>query len=908
MLRFSGRIPFLLASLCLFLAPGGIRVASAQQAGCDAEPECPEGERTIGACAEDDATCHPVSECGATIQCTSADPVLIPPSIAEFIEATYPPAAQAEEREATVGLAVTIGTEGEVVDAEVVDSAGDEFDGAALDAVRRFRFNAATRDGVPFTVRIRYNYVFELRAPEPPPEPEIPPPGRLEGQLLAQSDGTALSQAEVILTSTDESVARRALTTEEGRFVFEDLPAGSYQLRILVPDMGELSQSEEVVSGEITDVTYRMQSDAPEEEVDELAFGARAVIDPPPREVTRRSIPRDALTRIPGTRGDALRAIEILPGVARPPFGSGQLVIRGSAPGDSQVFIEGVPLPQIYHFGGLTSVINSRLLDRIDFFPGNFSARYGRKMGGIVEVDLRDPSRDGFHGVAELSVIDVSALVEFPIGENASGAFGVRRSLIDLVIENVLPDDIGLIAAPVYYDYQAFITYRPTPNDRLRFLFYGANDRLAVNLGDSLGDDPNVRGNAGLTTRFNHLQLGWRHQFGANTRLDIDVLGALQQFQFSLGDLINFDLNNWQTSHRVELTHQASDRVRIIAGIDSSLSPFNIRYRGPQPGQQEGGSEGPDLTDAPADFTVSQTSYRPAVYFESDIRLTDPWNIILGGRVDYDQQIRRFNFDPRFVTALQVHENVRLKAGAGMFSQPPEFQESSPELGNDNLDWIRAAHFGLGVDYEVTDGIQFGVEGFYKRMWDRVVATPGGSGDRFVNGGLGRIYGAEISARVNPQGRRWFGYLSYTVSRSERQDNPEQDDTWRLFDFDQTHIFTLTATYRLPRNWEIGGTLRLVSGNPGNVPTGSIVNVNSLNYTALSGQQNTRRNPLFNRLDIRIEKKWVFDSWRLALFLDIQNVYNQQNQESLIYNYDFTQSVPVNGLPIIPALGLRGEM
>ena len=202
MLRFSGRILYTLAALCLFFVLGD-SAAFAQQAGCDGEPECPEGERVIGDCADDDASCHPVSECGAVILCTSADPVVRPPSIAEFVEASYPSAALEEEREATVGLTVTIGVEGEVVDAEVVESAGDEFDGAALDAVRRFRFTPATRDGEPFTVRIRYNYVFELRAPEPPPEPETPPPGRLEGQLLSQGDGGALSQAEVILTSED---------------------------------------------------------------------------------------------------------------------------------------------------------------------------------------------------------------------------------------------------------------------------------------------------------------------------------------------------------------------------------------------------------------------------------------------------------------------------------------------------------------------------------------------------------------------------------------------------------------------------------------------------------------------------------------------------------------------------------
>ncbi|MBW1755697.1 MAG: hypothetical protein JRJ80_05955, partial [Deltaproteobacteria bacterium] len=69
----------------------------------------------------------------------------------------------------------------------------------------------------------------------------------------------------------------------------------------------------------------------------------------------KRTIDKDELTRIPGTRGDALRAVELLPGVARPPFGIGLLIVRGSAPQDSESFIDGIPVPLIYHFGGLTS-------------------------------------------------------------------------------------------------------------------------------------------------------------------------------------------------------------------------------------------------------------------------------------------------------------------------------------------------------------------------------------------------------------------------------------------------------------------------------------------------------------------------------------------------------------------------
>jgi hypothetical protein len=70
---------------------------------------------------------------------------------------------------------------------------------------------------------------------------------------------------------------------------------------------------------------------------------------------------------------------------------------------------------------------------------------------------------------------------------------------------------------------------------------------------------------------------------------------------------------------------------------------------------------------------------------------------------------------------------------------------------------------------------------------------------------------------------------------------------------------------------------------------------------------NSLRNPLFNELNLRVQKKWILNGWRLAVFLDIRNAYNAKNQEGIIYNYDFSQQTALYGLPIIPALGVRGE-
>ena len=157
-----------------------------------------------------------------------------------------------------------------------------------------------------------------------------------------------------------------------------------------------------------------MEASRPSSEPAALEFGATATIEAPPREVTKRSFSAEELVRMAGTRGDPLRAIEYMPGVGRSPQAEA-IIIRGSSPADSQVQFEGGPVYRLYHFGGLTSFVQPRLLDKIDLYPGNFSARFGRKMGGIIDVGIRDPKTDGLHGLLDVNLIDSSFLLEGPL-------------------------------------------------------------------------------------------------------------------------------------------------------------------------------------------------------------------------------------------------------------------------------------------------------------------------------------------------------------------------------------------------------------------------------------------------------------------------------------------------------------
>jgi outer membrane receptor protein involved in Fe transport len=207
------------------------------------------------------------------------------------------------------------------------------------------------------------------------------------------------------------------------------------------------------------------------------------------------------------------------------------------------------------------------------------------------------------------------------------------------------------------------------------------------------------------------------------------------------------------------------------------------------------------------------------------------------------------------------------------------------------------------VDHELTEGVKIGLEGFYKFLYDRVIGTEFGEAPYFTNGGKGRVFGLEVSAKVDPRGR-FFGYLSYTLSRSERMD---RNEGYKVFDFDQPHILTVSGTYRLGRGWEAGALFRLTSGNPDTPVIGAIYNKDSDLFTPVYGHINSIRKPLFHRLDVRVEKQWKFSAWKLALYLDIQNVYNSVNSENIVYDFEYRTSRNIRGLPIIPNLGLRGE-
>jgi TonB family protein len=843
----------------------------------------------------------PVAAVDSPEEAVPATPKLEAPRLVGFVEAGYPAEVTPPTEPVEVELELVVAADGNVTSATATATTGSPFEAAAVAAARQFTFEPARRDGNAIPARIRYRYVF---APPPPPAPTT---GVLEGKVLSRTD--APLAGTVSIASADGAITKTVSTEPDGTFRFEGLPAGSYQVEVGSPDLQGYAGREDVTAGEATTLTVRLSPlPAPGEPAvagAPLEFGATATVAAPPREVTKRTLEAEDLVRVAGTRGDAVRAVELLPGVARPPSGMGFVIVRGSAPTDSAVQMEGATVPRLYHFGGLTSFVQGRLLDRIDLYPGNFSARYGRKVGGIIEIALRDPRTDGFHGMIDVNVIDASAMMEGPVTPTLSMVAAFRRSYIDAFF-GALADstDLTITAAPVYYDYQLMAAWRPRDADRVRVIVYGSTDNFKMVLRKPLDGDASIRGDLAMSTAFHRLSAQWLHRYGERAEQEISLTTGPLSIAQSIGDSLSLDLTGVEVLARAEWRVRLGKRLRLLTGIDTEILYGDCTYRGPRLPAFEGDPNqyAPFAGRENTALVYKAWITRPAAYAELAVQATTALQLVGGVRADYYDEIERATLDPRLVARYQLRPDTTLKAGAGLFSQAPEIPQSLPVIGNPKLVPAHAQHYSFGIEQKL-GVVAASVEAFYKQLDDLVVSSDTPEVP-LQNGGKGRIWGAELSLKSR-LGARGFGFISYTYSQSRRNDHGLY---WRAFDFDQPHILTASGSYRLGYGFELGGTFRYVSGNPYTPVVGSMYDANVDLYRPVYGEVNSGRNPAFHQLDIRIEKVWKRGWGSVAAYLDVQNAYNRRNPEGRYYKYDFSDSRTIPGLPIIPSLGLRGEL
>ena len=827
----------------------------------------------------------------------AAPPVVTLPAVKKNGGAAYPKQALDEGISSLVEvkLVLDIDANGTVTKAVVEEPAGHGFDEAAVAAAKALEFEPAKRDGTPIAARIRFAYRF------------TPPPAVLSGRVVTLLGDRPIGGARVGVRDA-AGQEHPATTGADGEWRVEGLSAGDYHVTIRSPGMTPREADEIVKPGEEAGAIDRLAPEKAPEPVPEAGAPTEVVEEvevkgeKPPREVTKFTLDQSEINRIPGTNGDALRSLQNLPGVARAPGLAGILLVRGSAPQDTQIFVDGTPVPIVYHFGGLSSVVPTEMLSKIDFFPGNFSTQYGRAMGGIVDVGLADPKSDKLHVMAEADLIDTRAIVQGPIFDTGwTFALAGRRSWFDVWLGPVLQSlSAGTSVAPVYYDYQAIVERQINKRESIRFGFFGSDDRLAILLKSPSSSEPELSG-FGDHTGFWRTQALYRDRISDKTELRVVAAFGEDYVNFNLGALLSLNVTEWPITSRVEVSQKLDPRLTMNVGIDFLYEPYTLFVMAPpapKPGQPPSGpfSAQPSLTTS-----SSGSIFQPALYTEWEATPWDGTRIVPGIRLDYTKDTGAWDLSPRIVVRQDIAHNPRttLKAGVGVFTQPPQPQETNVVFGTKGLSSNRSYQYDAGIEHEFTGQVDGSLEGFYKQL-DNLVETGLG------NTGSGLVYGAEVLVRYKPD-QHFFGWLAYTLSRSVRREAPGMP--LQLFEFDETHVLTVLGSYKLGHGWELGARYRLTSGYMSTPQAYGFYDENIGTYVPLQAYPpNGTRLPLFHSLDLRVDKSWKRPWGTFGVYLDVLNVYNSGNAAGTSYDYNYTHSTQVNDLPFLPSFGLHAEM
>ncbi|MBA3822011.1 MAG: TonB family protein, partial [Deltaproteobacteria bacterium] len=701
----------------------------------------------------------------------------------------YPPAALAAGKTAKVRVRIAIDATGIVTKVDVVTPIGDGFDEAAVAAAMQYVFEPAEIDGkpAPITVETSINFVIEQQ-PEPEPPP-LPPPSRartgppnhagnlvlpvtIEGEIVER--GTRRKLGGVIVSIAE--LGLDAVSGDDGTFYFHGIAPGKYQVLAIDQKYDRLERPIALEKREKIEVRLwmRPRGGNPYETVIE---GERETL-----EVTRRTLQRQQLTSVPGTFGDPIRVIQTLPGINRAPFGLGLLLVRGSNPDDTGIYVDGHEVPSLFHFLGGPSIFNAEMLESIDLYPGGFPARFGRKHGGAVALELRPTKSDGIHGSAKVDFLDAGGYLRAPLTKDLSVAFAGRRSYIDAFLGFVLPEPgpgAQRIVTPIYYDYAGRLDYNLHDNGRLSLFAIGSSDTLHV-----LDQDADAQVSTDLDTAVKFFRIigSYQRSLGGALKLTLSPAFGRDTLTFTgaqaeaAGPFTSVGIVNNTLSYRTRIHGRINKRFTLDSGIDV-LSRVT-RYDALVPVDDNLiNSNGVDIP--PSQVFRGAASLGAGVYTDLGIDVSSRLKIVPSLRIDnyLIEGQDRISFDPRIVARYKLEKTFTLKGYVGEFSQPPQPEAVDSRFGNPNVGVEHATHFGLGYEWKPSRLWSIDSEIYYARRRDLVVFAGTDLEDsedgsfnfvNFRNEGRRDSYGLELIVKREIS-ERAFGWLSYTYSKARQR-------------------------------------------------------------------------------------------------------------------------------------------
>ena len=752
------------------------------------------------------------------------------------------------------------------------------------------------------------------------------PTGNIAGLVLDAATHSPMAGANVIVVNTE----RGAATDIDGHFIINDVPTGTYSVEAsMIGYQAQAKTSVVVEPGRTVDLVFKLSQTSIEMEVVTVRVDYFPKVKDAP--VSERNFSSEEIQIQPGGLGDIQRLVQAMPAVVSSGDQDNEIIVRGGNPNENLFLLDGIEIPYPNHFGmfetqgGPINMINSLLIREVDFIAGAFPARYGGRASSVMDIALKRGSYTELEGSIDMGMAGLGAVLEFPLpGQGNSFIGSYHKSFLELMAEAGV---WGISAVPYYDNALGKLTLRLSPNHELSVLGAYGNDHINLEPGEDVVDSDfwvkqrtsRFAVGIGLQTLFGNVGYSKLLLSGASTHWDQlvtwdeDRTDTLQstvateqawsaRYDVSLLLLPDFGGNKAETQFGVGYSH-------VPFEYDIYMEPDTI-YNYVYDSDSTVIDSFPYLDEQgdPVVFSVDEqskaTSYKLFGYLQHKFAISTFAHLTLGGRLDYFDYTGAFDISPRagFSTRPLV-AGFSFHAGYGWHYQiPPYFILLWDSTSNHFLKSRRSDHYIVGLDRLFGNDAKLSLEVYYKNIsgipipesW--TTPDPYDASAAYVDKGKGNVRGMELFLQKKFS-RNWHGTIAYSLSRS-RFTNPQDETKTIPADFDYRHVFTATGTYkfefykqdwyqRLP-GWfrasigalifsdeaNLGFRFRYMTGRP-YTPEEWIPQTRQ--WVDNSDLLNSDRYPDYHRLDIRWDHKFIYSSWNLSWYLEVQNVYNRKN-------------------------------
>ncbi len=735
----------------------------------------------------------------------------------------------------------------------------------------------------------------------------------LTGQIIAQSTSGIISGevrdavtkqplpgANIIIVGTNIGTA----SDVNGYYVIKNVATGKYILKSSMIGYEPSAFADLIINPNRNhSVMFELRPAAME--MSEVNVTADYFSKPTENPVSFRSITPEEIRRSPGSAEDIFRVMQSLPGVATAGAKSAQLIVRGGSPDENLTLIDNIEVYNPIHFArtgesmGIISIVNPALLQKVDFLTGGFPVKYSDKMSSVFDMTLRDGNKEVFNTDANLNIAGFGVMLDGPLIENSNMVLSLRRGFFDLITST-----LNRPAAPSYYDAVGKISYDINNKNRISLVGFYYLDQI-----ERAGSTKEA---ASSWSKYDYLT---RDDYGA--AIGINWRSLISKNAFSLVTA-SYTSNGWNTLQGTETDRTLKgDDIReneltLKAEVNYQLSPkldFKIGGQIKFIDSRNDSWSPESITNSGMIIPANKILYQPdpttksSLFLQSSFRIIDPMVISAGLRYDYFALTSENNISPRISLSYNFTNETTLNLAWGKYYQSPASYQVAPDPRNLFLKSSYAIHYIAGLEQRLSNDTKASIEIYHKEL-SNLIVDPDVS-DLLVNTGSGYAQGVEFALQKKFTDG-FVGSASYSYSISKRRDYESLD----LYDFEyeRPHILNLIFGLEIGSGWQIGAKFQYASGNPYTPVIGVVKKNNS--FYVVEGAKNSARYPDYHKLDIRIDKQFVFDSWSFSIYLDLWNVYDRDNVSSYSFkagtNGELT-STPRYDFGIMPILGFTAK-